>query len=136
MRRVALASALAMRSEVLILDEPTAGLDPQGRRELLGRVVRWQEEIGLTLIIVSHDLGELGRVVERVVLLNDGQVAADGPVRQVLSDGDLLRAAGLDVPQPVALLQMLREAGWDVRVDRLLPQEAVVEIARARGGSV
>jgi energy-coupling factor transport system ATP-binding protein len=133
MRRVALAGVLAMRPEVLILDEPTAGLDPQGRRELLGRVVRWQEEIGLALVIVSHDLGELARVVERVVLLDDGQVAADGPVRRVLSDGDLLRAAGLDVPQPVALLQMLREAGWDVRVDRLLPQEAVTEIVRAQG---
>jgi energy-coupling factor transport system ATP-binding protein len=132
MRRVALASALAMRPEVLILDEPTAGLDPQGRRELLGRVARWQEEIGLTLLLVSHDLDELARVVERVVLLDGGQVAADGPVRQVLSDGDLLRAAGLDVPQPVALLQALRDAGWDVRTDRLLLQEAVAEIVQAR----
>ena len=134
MRRVALASALAMRPRVLILDEPTAGLDPQGRRELLERVARWQEEIGLTLILVSHDLGELARAVERVVLLDGGQVAADGPVRQVLSDGDLLRAAGLDVPQPVALLQKLDERGWDVRTDRLLPQEAVAEIVQARRG--
>jgi hypothetical protein len=67
------------------------------------------------------------------VLLNDGQVAADGPARQVLSDGPLLQAAGLDVPQPVLLLQMLREAGWDVRVDRLLPQQAVAEIVRVQG---
>lgn len=134
MRRVALASALAMRPEVLILDEPTAGLDPQGRRELLGRVARWQEEIGLTLILVSHDLDELARVVERVVLLDGGQVAADGPVRRVLSDGDLLRASGLDVPQPVSLLQVLCERGWDVRTDRLLPQEAVAEIVQARSG--
>ncbi|MBN1811689.1 MAG: energy-coupling factor transporter ATPase [Anaerolineae bacterium] len=133
MRRVALAGVLAMHPKVLILDEPTAGLDPQGRRELLAQVRRWQEEIGMTLILVSHDLDELARVVERVVLLNDGQVAADGPARQVLSDGPLLRAAGLDVPQPVALLQMLREAGWDVRADRLLPQEAVAEIARVQG---
>ena len=133
MRRVALAGALAMRPEVLILDEPTAGLDPQGRRELLAQVRRWQEEVGMTLILVSHDLDELSRVVERVVLLNDGRVAADGPARHVLSDGPLLRAAGLDVPQPVALLQMLREAGWDVRVDRLLLQEAVAEIVQAQG---
>jgi energy-coupling factor transport system ATP-binding protein len=133
MRRVALASALAMRPEVLILDEPTAGLDPQGRRELLAQVRRWQEEVGMMLILVSHDLDELARVVERVVLLDDGQVAADGPARQVLSDGPLLYAAGLDVPQPVALLQVLREAGWDVRIDRLLSQEAVAEIARIQG---
>ena len=133
MRRVALASALAMRPEVLILDEPTAGLDPQGRRELLAQVRRWQEGVGMTLILVSHDLDELACVAERVVLLNDGQVAADGPARQVLSDGPLLQAAGLDVPQPVLLLQMLREAGWDVRVDRLLPQQAVAEIVRVQG---
>ncbi len=133
MRRVALASVLAMRPEVLILDEPTAGLDPQGRRELLAQVRRWQEEIGMTLVLVSHDLDELAHVVERVVLLNDGQVAIDGPARQVLSDGPLLRAAGLDVPQPVALLQMLRKAGWDVRTDRLLPEAAAEEILRVGG---
>jgi energy-coupling factor transport system ATP-binding protein len=139
MRRVALASILSLRPEVLILDEPTAGLDPQGRRELLARVRAWQElpadglETNLTLILVSHNLDELARVVERVVVLNGGKVVADGPARRVLSDGDLLRAAGLDVPQPVALLQALREAGWEVRTDRLLPEEAVAEIAQARG---
>jgi energy-coupling factor transport system ATP-binding protein len=132
-RRVALAGVLAMRPEVLILDEPTAGLDPQGRRELLEQMRRWQEEVGMTLILVSHDLDELARVVERVVLLDDGRAATDGSARRVLSDGPLLRAAGLDVPQPVALLHMLREAGWDVRADRLLPEEAAAEIARARG---
>lgn len=133
MRRVALAGVLAMHPEVLILDEPTAGLDPRGRRELLARVRIWQEETGLTLILVSHNLDELARVVERVVLLQGGQVVADGPVRRVLSDGELLRATGLDVPRPVALLQALREAGWEVHTDLLLPEEAVVEIARARG---
>jgi energy-coupling factor transport system ATP-binding protein len=133
MRRVALAGILGLRPEVLILDEPTAGLDPRGRRELLARVRDWQEETGLTLILVSHDLDELARVVERVVVLEGGRVVADGPARRVLSDGQLLRAAGLDVPQPVLLLQALREAGWEVRTDRLLPEEAVAEIAQARG---
>ena len=133
MRRVALAGILGLRPEVLILDEPTAGLDPRGRRELLARVRDWQEETGLTLILVSHDLDELARVVERVVVLEGGRVVADGPARRVLSDGQLLRAAGLDVPQPVLLLQALRGAGWEVRTDRLLPEEAVAEIAQARG---
>jgi energy-coupling factor transport system ATP-binding protein len=131
MRRVALASILGLRPEVLILDEPTAGLDPQGRRELLARIRVWQEEVGLTLIVVSHNLDELARVVERVVVLERGKTAADGSVRQVLSDGQLLRAAGLDAPQPVALMQALREAGWPVRTDRLLPEEAAAEIAQA-----
>jgi len=149
MRRVALAGILAMQPEVLILDEPTAGLDPQGRRELLARIQAWQscseqpcleqdrrsrrEGPGLTLIIVSHNLDELARVVERVVVLKEGEVVADGSARQVLSDGQLLRAAGLDVPQPVALLQILHEAGWPVRTDRLLPEEAAAEIAQSLG---
>jgi energy-coupling factor transport system ATP-binding protein len=133
MRRVALAGILAMRPEVLILDEPTAGLDPQGRRELLARVRVWQEETGLTLIMVSHNLDELARVVERVVLLEGGRVVTDGPARRLLSDGQLLRSIRLDVPQPVALLQALQKEGWEVHTDRLLPEEAVAEIARARG---
>ena len=130
-RRVALASILALRPEVLILDEPTAGMDPHGRREMLARVHAWQEGTGSTLILVSHDLEELARVVERVIVLDQGRVAADGPAQQVLSDGIALAAAGLGVPQPVALLRALRESGWDVRTDRLLPEEAVEEIANA-----
>jgi len=135
MRRVALASILAMRPEVLILDEPTAGLDPQGRRDLLARIRAWQQETNLTLILISHNLDELARVVERVVVLGKGEVIADGPARQALSDSELLHAAGLDVPLPVALLHALQEAGWKVRTDRLLPEEAVAEIAQARGFS-
>lgn len=146
MRRVALASILSLQPEVLILDEPTAGLDPQGRRELLARIQDWQacseqtcpeqgrrnqRQDSLTLIIVSHNLDELARVVERVVVLKEGEVVADGPARRILSDGPLLRAAGLDVPQPVALLQALREAGWPVCTDRLVPEEAAAEIVQA-----
>jgi energy-coupling factor transport system ATP-binding protein len=131
MRRVALAGVLAMRPEVLILDEPTAGLDSRGRRELLERVRAWQAETGLTLILISHSLDDLARLAERVIVLAEGQVAADGPARQVLGDGRLLRAAGLDPPQPVALLEALQAAGWAVRADRLLLEEAVSEIGQA-----
>jgi energy-coupling factor transport system ATP-binding protein len=133
MRRVALAGILAMRPEVLILDEPTAGLDPQGRHDLLRRVRAWQEENGLTLIMVSHHLDELAQVVERMVLLEEGRIVADGPTQRVLSDGQLLRSIGLDVPQTVALLEALRQRGWQVRSDRLLPGEAIAEILQAQG---
>jgi energy-coupling factor transport system ATP-binding protein len=132
MRRLALAGILAMRPEVLILDEPTAGLDPQGRADLLSRLGAWRQATGLTLVIVSHNMDELAHIVERVVLLDDGRVVADGPSRRLLSDVPLLRSIGLDVPQPVVLLRALREAGWPVPTDRLLPEEAVVEIVRAR----
>ncbi len=132
MRRVALAGILAMRPEVLILDEPTAGLDPQGRRDLLRRVRAWQEETGLTLIMVSHNLDELAQVVDRMVLLEGGQIVADGPTRHVLSDGELLRSVGLEVPQTVALLEALQKGGWQVRTDRLLREEVIAEIEQVR----
>lgn len=133
MRRVALASILALRPEVLILDEPTAGLDPHGRLELLTRLRDWQEESGLTLILVSHNLGELARVAERAALLQEGRIVAAGPIRRILSDGELLQAAGLALPQPAALLKALRQAGWPVRTDRLLPEEAAAEIISRAG---
>lgn len=132
-RRVALASILAMHPRVLILDEPTAGQDLQGRRALLEKVGRWQRETGMTLIIVSHALEDLAFLVERVIGLKEGRVVADGPARQMLSDAPLLLDIGLEVPEPVALLQALRQAGKDVRVDRFLPAEAAAEIARVWG---
>jgi energy-coupling factor transport system ATP-binding protein len=132
MRRVALAGILAVQPDVLILDEPTAGLDPNGRRDLLGRIGDWQKTSGQTLIVVSHDLDQLARVADRMLLLEGGQIVADGPTRRVLSDGQLLRSMGLDVPQPVALLEALQACGWQVRTDWLLPEEAMLEILRAR----
>jgi energy-coupling factor transport system ATP-binding protein len=92
----------------------------------------WQEETGLTLIIVSHNLDELAQVVDRMVLLEGGRIVADGPTRQVLSDGELLHSTGLEVPQSVALLEALQQRGWQVRTDRLLPEEAMAEIVQAR----
>jgi energy-coupling factor transport system ATP-binding protein len=131
MRRVALAGILAMRPDVLILDEPTAGLDPRGRWELLERVGSWQAETGMTLILISHHLEEVARLAERVVLLARGRVAADGAVGQVLGDSRLLHSAGLSAPQPLALLEALRAAGWPVRTDRLLPEQVAAEIGQA-----
>lgn len=131
MRRVALASVLAMRPEVLILDEPTAGLDTRGRRDLLDHVATWREDTGHTLILISHDLGILPRVVDRVLLLCDGRIEGDGSTRTILGDPERLGAAGLKPPAPVALLQTLKRAGWPVRTDRLLAHEAAREIAAA-----
>ena len=130
-RRVALAGVLAMQPDVLILDEPTAGLDPRGRSALLDRVAAWHAEMKITLIVVSHDLAALARLVDRAIILQDGRIAADGAARAVLSDPERLRDAGLSAPPPVALLTRLQAIGWPVRTDRVLPREAAAEIARA-----
>jgi energy-coupling factor transport system ATP-binding protein len=128
---VALASILAMQPEVLVLDEPTAGLDPRGRAALIDHMKALQDGLGPTLIVVSHDLDMLARVIQRVIVLQDGHVAADGPVGRVLGDGRKLRGCGLDPTAAVVLLEKLREAGWSVHADRPLPEEAAAEIARA-----
>jgi len=149
MRRVALAGILALRPRVLILDEPTAGQDPQSRRRLLAQISTWQEETDLTLIIISHALeeGSFLQAVERLVILKEGQVVADGPTRQVISDGALLNAIGLDVPEHIKLLQALRlsalespptgqdlcQRGEKVRTDLVSAAEAATEIAHVWG---
>ena len=135
MRRVALAGILALRPQVLILDEPTAGQDPQSRRGLLARILAWQQETGLTLIIISHALeeGSLLQAVERLVMLKEGQVMADGPPRHFLSHGALLKAIGLDVPEHVKLLRALRQKGRKVRTDLVSVAEAATEIAHVCG---
>ncbi|MFN3763311.1 MAG: energy-coupling factor transporter ATPase [Anaerolineae bacterium] len=130
MRRVALAGILALKPRVLILDEPTAGLDPRGRADILARLRAWQAQTGATLILVSHHLDEMAGLVDRVVLLADGQVVADGPTGHILGDGDGLRSVGLSPPPGVALLEALRAAGWPVRTDALDVEEVVAEIVR------
>ena len=141
MRRVALAGILALRPRVLILDEPTAGQDPQSRRGLLARILAWQEETGLTLVIISHALEELvlspaeglGQAVDRLVMLKEGQVVADGPTRHILSEEALLDAIGLEVPEHVKLLRALRQKGRKVRTDLVSAAEAATEIAHMWG---
>jgi energy-coupling factor transport system ATP-binding protein len=141
MRRVALAGILALRPRVLILDEPTAGQDPQSRRGLLARILAWQQETGLALIIISHALEELvvspaeglGQAVERLVMLKEGQVVADGPTQRILSDEVLLNTIGLDVPEPIRLLRALRRKGKKVRTDLVSTAEAAAEIAHVWG---
>lgn len=130
MRRVALASILAMRPAVLILDEPTVGQDPQSRKDLLARIRALHAQGGLTLIVVSHAMGEIARLVERIVVLRDGRLVADAPTRQVLNDAELLRSVGLDVPAPTALMLALRRRGLPVRTDVIGAAEAAAEIAR------
>jgi energy-coupling factor transport system ATP-binding protein len=109
-RRVALAGVLALEPEVLVLDEPTAGLDPQGRRHLLGNILTLNAQ-GVTLIIVSHNMEELAEVCDRIYVLAEGRTVMEGSPAQVFGSGVALRAQGLDVPAITQLAEALAEAG-------------------------
>lgn len=124
MRRVAIAGVLAMRPKVLILDEPTAGLDPQGRDELLAELQGLHHEQGLTVILVSHSMEEIARVASRLIVLHGGKVFADGSPRQVFAAAKELRDIGLGVPQVTELMQALRSRGFDVPAVALSIDEA------------
>lgn len=138
MRRTAIAGLLAMRPRMLILDEPTAGLDPAGRREILGHVARLRRDAGVTLVLITHSMDAVASLCERVVVLDHGRLVADGPVRSVFSDGAKLVSLGLGLPQAAQCVHRLREAGWSVRPDVLTVEEAraaIVEEMRHRGAA-
>ena len=132
MLRVAIAGVLAMEPEVLVLDEPCAGLDPRGREEILGLIKKLHEEAGTTIVMVSHSMDDVASLAERVIVMNHGEVAMDGTPRDVFSCGEELRGMGLDVPQAVQLAQKLRDRGYDIpegiyRVEEI--REAILAIA-------
>ena len=134
MRRVAIAGVLAMRPQVLILDEPTAGLDPAGRREILARIRELHRKARLTVVLISHSMDDVARLCQRVVVLHQGLVFLDAPVREAFAQADRLRGIGLDVPRATDVLLRLRAAGLPVRCDRLTVEEACEEIVRVLQG--
>ncbi|HEY8394280.1 MAG TPA: energy-coupling factor transporter ATPase [Thermaerobacter sp.] len=128
MRRVAIAGVLAMRPRTLVLDEPTAGLDPQGRAELLAHLRRLHREAGMTIVLVSHDMDELAALVERVIVLRDGRVAADGPAAEVFARRELLAACALRPPAVAELMAELRQRGVPVPAGVLSVDQAESEL--------
>ena len=132
-RRVAIAGVLAMRTPVLVLDEPMAGLDPRGRRELLELLVRLQRDRDLTLIVCSASLTDASLLCDRLVVLDRGVVAADGPAREVLGEAD--RLAGLDVtlPEPVIAARELKKLFPDFPTDLLTEDELEAELVARIG---
>ncbi|MCP4429013.1 MAG: energy-coupling factor transporter ATPase [Chloroflexi bacterium] len=111
MRRVALAGVLALEPEALVLDEPTAGLDPQGRKQLLDHILRLHREHGMTLVLVSHNMEELARVCDRICVIGDGQVVSVGTPAEVFGQPQMLRDLGLGVPAVTEAVDRLRAAG-------------------------
>ena len=110
-RRVAIAGVIAMEPEVLVLDEPTAGLDPRGRKELLANIQKFHKERGTTIVLVSHSMDEIAQNVDRIVVLSDAHALMSGTPREVFSHGDELMKAGLDVPQITRVAMALKERG-------------------------
>ena len=137
MRRVAIAGVLAMEPQVLVLDEPCAGLDPHGREEILGLIRDLHSDSGTTIVMVSHSMDDVASLAERVIVMNHGRVVMDGVPRDVFSRGEELREIGLDVPQAVLLADRLRERGFDVPqgVYRVEEIKAVIESAIGKGAA-
>ena len=123
-QRVAIAGALAMKTRCLVLDEPTAMLDPMGRREVLETVERLHREAGITIVYITHFMEEAA-VADRVVVMEEGRIAAAGTPREVFQDVGGMKARGLGVPLAVELASCLREAGVSLPVDLLTDEELV-----------
>ena len=136
MRRVAIAGVLAMEPQVLVLDEPCAGLDPRGREEILGLIRKLHEEAGTTIVMVSHSMDDVASLAERVIVMNHGELVMDGAPRDVFACGEELRGMGLDVPQAVQLAGKLRERGFDIPegIYRIEEIKAEIEKIAAKGG--
>lgn len=132
-RRVAIAGVLAMEPEVLILDEPTAGLDPQGRDEILGLIKKLQKETGMTVILVSHSMEDVANYVDRIIVMNAGSVMLDGTPKDVFSHYKELEAVGLAAPAVTYIMQQMRENGFDVSTAPTTIAEAGDEILRVLG---
>ena len=130
-RRVAIAGVLAMKPEVLILDEPTAGLDPKGRDEILDQIAKLRQEMGITVILVSHSMEDVAKYVSRIVVMNRGQIMFDNTPREVFSHYKELEAVGLAAPQVTYIMQALKKNGLDVDTDITTIWEAKTAILKA-----
>ena len=126
-QRVAIAGVLAMRPRCIVLDEPTAMLDPVGRREVLDTIRTLNQE-GITVILITHHMDEAAQA-HRLVIMHDGRIVADGTPAEVFRDAEGLRALGLEVPEPVALMYELRKAGLDVPLDTLSVEDCAAALA-------
>ncbi len=132
-RRVAIAGVIAMRPGVLILDEPTAGLDPSGSRKIMDNIRRYREQSGATVIIVSHNMDDAARLTERLIVFDHGHIAMDGSPEEVFSRPQELIDIGLNVPQSTALAMALRERGMELPGAIFTHEQLLAAVKRAKG---
>ena len=129
-RRVAIAGVIAMKPEVLILDEPTAGLDPRGRDEILQEIKEIHKRHNTTIILVSHSMEDISKLVDKIIVMNRGQIEFVGSPREIFKHETRLKEIGLGVPKVVELVKALREKGFDIAEDRMTIEEVKEEIIR------
>lgn len=133
-RRAAIAGVLAMEPKVLILDEPTAGLDPAGRDEILFKIKDMHERMGLTVILVSHSMEDVAKLADRILVMNDGKVEMFGTPREIFKNGDRLGQIGLNVPQITRITDGLRKRGLSLPEGIYTMEEAVYYIGKILSG--
>lgn len=129
-QRIAIAGILAMRPQCIVLDEPTAMLDPKGRKEIISTIEKLNKENGITVVLITHFMEE-AQNADRAVVLNDGSIIADGTPKEIFSDIDMLKRAGLDVPQTTELLHRLKINGVDIKTNVISIKETAQEIYSA-----
>jgi ABC-type cobalt transport system, ATPase component len=127
-RRVAIAGVIAMKPTTLILDEPTAGLDPKGRDDILDQISKLHKDHNMTIVIVSHSMEDVAKIAERIIVMNDGKVALQGTPAEVFKEVDMLEKIGLGVPQVTYLVRELRKKGFDLSDNIFTIEEAKKEI--------
>ena len=127
-RRVAIAGVIAMDPKVLVLDEPAAGLDPVGRREILGGLISYRKQRGNTLVIISHSMEDIAEYSDKILVLNEGKLLMHGIPREVFSEGEKLRNAGLSLPEVTELMMKLSEKGMDVETSLYTVDDAFDEL--------
>ena len=133
-RRVALAGVLAMKPTTLVLDEPTAGLDPRGKKEILSLVKRLNKEQGITVVMVSHDMDEVFENADRVVVFKDGEIVYDLPPSQLFQNEQELVAMNLELPQMARVLNVLRQNGIVLQGDLRTVDDVANALQNLKGG--
>lgn len=130
-RRVAIAGVLAMKPEVLVLDEPTAGLDPRGREEVLTMISELREKTGTTIILISHNMGDIAEYADRIIVMNEGQIVFDGDKHTVFAQGQKLEEIGLAAPDITGIMTTLEEKGLPVDTKAVTIEDGVNSIIDA-----
>ena len=129
-RRVAIAGVIAMEPKILILDEPTAGLDPKGRDDILGQIKILHSKYNMTIVLVSHSMEDVGKLAERIIVMNKGSIALEGSPSKVFKEIDKLESMGLGVPQVTYLMRALKKKGFDVSEDIFTLEDGKIELLR------